>query len=168
MSADKKPDPLPKGRVIYLGGIDLVGNKTGELWATEELVRKATSVEYLRKHGSAFKASRKRYEVGEIYEVGINLDGERLSQMEGTKIWKGMFRESDHVAAISLIEKGRLHEKAVAAAQAKAAKEGPLHAYLDRIARVVAEAPSGQQEIILQGFVSEIRKRSHRLWRARR
>lgn len=69
MADEAKSDALPKGRVVYLGTIALAGGKTGELWATEALVIRATTVEFLRKQGSAFgKGKGRSREVGEVYE----------------------------------------------------------------------------------------------------
>lgn len=167
MADDAKEEALPKGRVVYLGTIGLAGGREGELWITEALATGAATVEFLRKQGSAFAKSRKSYDVGGVYEVGVRIEDGRLAQMQGAKVWKAM-TNSDSISALALIEKGKAQEKATQAARAKAVKNTPTSRLLDEIALIISKAPSGQEEIALQGFVSEIRQRSHQMWRKRR
>ncbi len=161
----KKEEALPKGRVVYLGTIALAGGRIGELWATEAMVINATTVEFLRKQGSAFgKGKGRSREVGEVYEVGVNVENGRLIQMQGDKKWQTNIR-NDVIAAMILTEKGKAAARAQEIAQEKARKKGPLNDLLDELARIVAKAPSGQQETMIQGIASELRSRSHAIWR---
>jgi hypothetical protein len=165
MADEAKQEALPKGRVVYLGTVEISGGKAGELWATEALVINATTVEFLRKQGSAFaKGKGRSREVGEVYEVGVNIENGRLIQMQGDKKWQANIR-NDVIAAMLLTEKGKAAARAQTLAQERARKKGPLNDLLDEMARIVAKAPAGQQDTLLQGIVAELRSRSHAIWR---
>lgn len=167
MADEAKGEALPKGRVVYLGTISLSGGREGELWDLEEFTESVPTVEALRAHASAFAKSRKSYDVGGIYAVGLSTKDGRIDQMQGVKAWSGQMR-NDVISAIALIEKGREAAKAVERARAKAVKVGPTNGLLDEMARIVAAAPVGQQESLLQGLVVELRHRSREIWRKRR
>ena len=168
MSADEqKPDPLPKGRVVYCGTAELASGKDAELWATEDFVKACTTGEAIRHHASAFAKTRTRFVVGDTYEREILVENGKLRQMAGALKWCGIC-STDAISALSLIEKGKADAKAIEAAQAKARKEGPTHSLLDQMARIVARAPLGQQELLLQGWCAEIRQRANVIKRTRR
>ncbi len=163
----KTEDALPKGRVVYCGTAPLANGNEAELWATEEFVKGCATGEALREHASAFKKTRSKYVVGDTYEREVLVQNGRLRQMAGASKWCGICK-TDALSAISLIEKGKADAKAVEAAQAKARKEGPTNALLDHMARIVARAPIGQQEVLLQGLCAEIRQRANVIKRTRR
>lgn len=156
---------LPIIPLVYLGSCTLADNKAGERWATEKMASKAATLDDLLAASNPFGKDRRSYVVGAVYETGARVGEDGRPESVGRAMNYARMLDTDPVAAAALLEKGKEAQEIRRRAEAKARKEGPADRLLDQMARIVAGVPITQQELVIQGFSTEIRKRALAIWR---
>lgn len=154
-------------RVVYLGPVTLKGNKPGELWATEEAARSAHDAAALYRIASPFGKGRRSSTVGAIYEAKATVEDGKLQSMSRTRTYRAMLT-TDAVVAMALRAKGLQAQEKAERAEAKARKAGVADDLLNELARIVAATPLTDQEHVIRGFSTEVRKRALEIWRKQR
>lgn len=151
---------------VYLGTVMTADKKRGDLWTTRERAEAATTSGRLLDGASAFSKGRKTRVVGGVYEMPAEVDDDgRLTRLSAEGPYRDLI-ENDIMAGLALAEKGREAQEAAKRAEQKASRDGSTKLLLDRVATIIASAPPAKQELIIQGFAAEVRRRALAKWRS--